>query len=106
MPFINLNEQAKKEIWPGFKANFVHTDNLTIAFVEIDEGAELPEHAHEHEQVLNIIEGRFEVTAGGETKQVGPGESVFFPSNVPHSARAITKLKVIDVFHPVREDFK
>ena len=27
------------------------------------------------------------------------------PSNVPHSGRAITDVKVIDVFQPVREDF-
>jgi hypothetical protein len=31
--------------------------------------------------------------------------AAFMPSNIPHSARAITECKVIDCFLPIRQDF-
>ena len=34
----------QKEIMPGFKGRFVHTNSSTIAFWEITKGAILPEH--------------------------------------------------------------
>ena len=34
------------------------------------------------------------------------GKALVLPPMVPHSARAITQVYVIDVFHPAREDFK
>gem|GEM_PF-3189683 len=36
------------EISRGFNARFVHTDSMTLAFVEVDTGAALPEHALSH----------------------------------------------------------
>jgi hypothetical protein len=36
---------------------------------------------------------------------LSPPPAAFMPSDVPHSAKAITKCKVIYCFLPVREDF-
>ena len=94
------------EISRGFKARFIHTDSMTLAFVEVDEGAELPEHAHVHEQVTTLLEGRFDLTIGGKLYQMEPGEVCVIPSNVPHSGKAHTHCRLMDVFHPVREDFR
>ena len=71
----------------------------------IDDGTLLPEHSHPHEQWLNLIEGELELTVGGETRVIHPGITVYIPSNIPHSGKALTECKVIDVFTPVREDF-
>ncbi|MBE9488915.1 MAG: cupin domain-containing protein [Bacteroidetes bacterium] len=103
---MTISEIKQKELLPGIKARFVHTNNNTIGFVELDEGAILPEHFHIHEQTTQIIEGKLEMTIGGETKILEPGMLTIIPSNVPHSARAITYCKVTDVFYPVREDYK
>jgi quercetin dioxygenase-like cupin family protein len=79
---------------------------MSVAHVRIEEGAILPEHFHVHEQVTNMIEGQLEMTVNGDTKVCSGGDMVVIPSNVPHSARAITACKLIDVFQPVREDYK
>ena len=63
-------------------------------------------HSHVNEQVVNGIEGTFEMTVGGELVIVGPGEILVIPSNVKHSGKAITDCKILDVFYPVREDYK
>ncbi len=106
MPVISLNEIEIRKPLPGFKGQFIHTDKITIAFFEIEQGAELPEHSHHHEQISTIIEGRFELNLGGETIIQEPGKVTVIPSNIPHSGKALTFCKVIDVFCPVREDYK
>lgn len=102
----NLEHIEPFDISPGFHGRFIHTDTMTLAYVDIDEGAALPEHSHVHVQVVNLLEGNFELTVAGDPLQLQVGEVVVIPSNVPHSGRALTKCRILDVFHPVREDFK
>lgn len=106
MSFVDLNSAEEKEIWPGIIGKFIHSESMTVAFVNIDAGIELPEHAHVHEQVLNVLEGEMELTVEGKTTVLSSGNSMILASNVPHSGKTISKCKIIDVFSPVREDFK
>ena len=106
MSFIDLNNIEAKGIFPGIYAKFIHSENMSLAFITIDEGIEAPEHAHEHEQVLNLIEGEFELIVNGEKTVLKQGNSFVLKSNVPHSGKALKLCKIIDVFNPVREDFK
>lgn len=94
------------EISRGFIARMIHTDNMTLAFVEIEAGAELPEHHHVHEQVANLLEGEFEFVLDGERILLRAGQTLVIPSNVPHSGKALTACRILDVFQPVREDFR
>lgn len=105
-PFHFHKEIPEKEIVPGFYAKFIHTAHMTIAFVRIIKGSVLPEHFHVHEQVTNVLEGELEMTMGGQTQLCTKGMSVTIPSNLPHSAVAKTDCLVLDVFKPVREDYK
>lgn len=91
---------------PGFNGRFIHSENMTFAWWTIDAGAEIPRHAHPHEQVVNVLEGRLELVVGDETHLLGPGEVVVIPGEIPHSARGITECRVLDVFAPMREDYR
>lgn len=102
----NLSDIAPFEISRGFVAKLIHTDQMTLAFVDIEAGADLPQHAHVHVQVANVLEGEFELNVNGEIMLLRPGQSVVIPSNVPHSGRAVTACRILDVFNPVREDFR
>jgi len=94
------------EILKGFKGRFVHTQNFTIAFWEIEAGSVLPEHAHIHEQSTQIIEGSLELIIDGKKNICKPGSIVVIPSNVTHKGKALTDCKVVDTFCPAREDYK
>ena len=85
-----LSDIPPFEISRGFSARFIHTETMTIAFVDVDAGADLPQHAHINEQVTNVLEGEFEFNLDGRTMLLGPGQSVVIPSNVPHSGKAVT----------------
>ena len=106
MPVINLNDSAPREMMPGFNGSFVHTEGITFVEWHITAGALLPEHSHPHEQVTAVQEGEFEMTIAGSKNHLTPGSVAVIPSNVLHSGRAVTDCTIIDVFHPVREDYR
>lgn len=106
MSFLELKNIESREPIPGCHVRFVHSDNMSFAYWNLDLGAVIPNHSHPHEQVGTIISGVIEVTVGGEKKTLGPGDLVTVPSNVEHSVITIEPAYVIDVFYPVREDYK
>ena len=58
--------------------------HLTTTLVEIEPGGEQRIHQHSPEQVYFILAGAGEMSVAGETRMVGPGDSVFVPSGSPH----------------------
>jgi quercetin dioxygenase-like cupin family protein len=95
-----------KEIAPGFFSKLIHTDTNTVNFIDVKAGNSVPYHQHVHEQSSYVIEGIFEFTIDGVTKQLDSSSFVIIPSNVWHSGKAITDCKLIDIFSPVREDYR
>ncbi len=101
-----LDEITAKEIIPGFHGKFVHSPHITLAHWNIEAGSSLPEHSHPHEQITTVLEGTLELTAEGKTHILTPGSVAAIPSDVPHSGKAVTNCRVIDVFYPRREDYQ
>ncbi len=102
----DIQQIAPKEIIKGFKARFVHSENMTVAYWEAEVGSELPLHSHVHEQISMVTQGKFEMTIQGETKIYEAGQIAIIPSFVEHSGKALTYCEITDVFSPAREDYK
>ena len=103
---FNLNKLSAKEYFTGYSGKMIHTEHMTIAFWDVEAGAEVPLHSHLHEQVMHVIEGRFEFTLGEVSKEYGPGDLVVVPPHEKHSGKALTNCKLLDIFSPVREDYR
>jgi quercetin dioxygenase-like cupin family protein len=95
-----------KEIAPGFFSKLIHTATNTINFIEVKAGSSIPRHQHIHEQCSFAIEGKFEMTVNDITQILDPGMFAIIPSNAWHSGIAVTDCKLIDIFSPVREDYR
>jgi len=65
-----------------------------------------PEHAHPHEQMSIVMQGRVRFFVEGEEKIAVPGDVLHFPSNTWHGATMMDEeVVLIDIFTPLREDF-
>ncbi len=106
MAVYSIKELPPKPLIVGTQSRFIHTNNMTLGYWEFEPGVALPEHAHPHEQVSHIISGAFEFTIDNEVTKLNPGDIAVIPPNAVHSGRALTQCTIIDVFHPVREDFR
>jgi len=94
------------EVVPGFLGKFIHANNVTVAFWSIAAGSKLPEHKHPNEQITNVVNGVLELIIEGEMKSLKAGETAVISSNIPHQGTAVTDCNIIDVFSPVREDYR
>ncbi len=102
---IRLDSIPGREIVPGYSAQFIHSQTMTVAYWDIKAGSRLPVHSHIHEQVVNMLAGEFELTVDGNPLRLVAGDVVVLKSQVKHAGYAITDCRILDVFQPVREDY-
>ena len=106
MPIHRLNDIPTQHLMPGFIARMLHSESMTFSQWEIQQGAILPEHSHPHEQISILVKGKFGFTLGSEYQEITPGIVVVIPSDVVHKGVALEDCSIIDIFSPVREDYK
>ncbi|WP_130733809.1 cupin domain-containing protein [Flavobacterium sp. J27] len=80
-------------------------ENMMMLKVQFETGGIGTIHSHPHIQTTYITEGVFEVIIANETKTLQGGDSFFIPSNVMHGVICKEAGILIDVFHPMRNDF-
>ena len=106
MPFVEIKDQASKEVVKGYIGKTIHTGTMTLMYWTVKKGAIMPIHSHIHEQISHVLEGKFELTVDDETKVLEPGIVAVIPPQVKHGGKALTACLLLDVFHPEREDYK
>lgn len=105
--FVKLADLPSRAILDGaIRGRYAHADRMTIGEVLLDANTVVPMHEHPHEQLSYVIDGRFEFTIGAETTILEPGMVALIPSGVTHGGKTLTACKVIDIFAPVREDYR
>jgi quercetin dioxygenase-like cupin family protein len=105
--FHRLAELDVIQVWDTVAARAIHGERQSLAVVELEPNALVPEHRHEQEQLGIVISGSLEFRIDSETRHLGPGETWTIPSNVPHEVIAgPVGAVVIDVFAPVRSDWE
>lgn len=97
---------SPKLLAPGITGRYAHGQSMSFGLVELVKGSSVPMHQHIHEQITYILEGELDMVIGGEACLLTTGMYYVIPSNTPHSAVAKTGCKLIDVFCPVREEYK
>jgi quercetin dioxygenase-like cupin family protein len=95
------------QVFAGIRARRVEGELVTLAIVELDPGAVVPEHRHPHEQNGMVITGQMTFRVGAEERVLGPGGTWRILSDVPLTATAGPDgAVVIDVFSPIRSDWE
>jgi quercetin dioxygenase-like cupin family protein len=67
----DLGALAAKTVWAGVTGRVVEGERITMAVVELEPDAFVPEHRHDNEQLGLVIEGSVTFTVGSETRKLG-----------------------------------
>lgn len=67
----------------------------------------IPEHKHEAEQVMLVVQGRLWAKVGDEEQEVGPGALLIINSNVIHGFKKLSEEDVVfyECFAPIRMEY-
>jgi quercetin dioxygenase-like cupin family protein len=105
--FLDRPDCSRHNIFPGIDIFTAAGDNLMLSLVEFQPHAVVEPHSHPHEQMGMLLEGELTFTIGGHTRTLRPGEMWRIPGHVVHSAKAgEAPVKALDVFCPVRDDYR
>jgi quercetin dioxygenase-like cupin family protein len=100
LPRESLNPQIGRRLITG--------ERMMLAHVYLEQGAVVPLHSHENEQLTYILEGVLRFTLGEDRSQVvdvAAGEVLHIPSHLPHEAVALERTLDVDMFCPPRSDW-
>jgi quercetin dioxygenase-like cupin family protein len=102
----SINNIDSKTLLPGIVGRYAHGAQASFGLVELEAGVTMPIHQHFHEQITYILEGQLDMVIDDKPYNLTAGSYFIIPSNVWHGAIALTDCKLIDVFSPVREEYK
>ncbi len=100
VPLERVNDNMQRRIVTGEK--------LTVAQIHMKDGFIVPMHSHVNEQITQVISGRMKFWFGMDrqtVRELGPGEVLVIPANLPHEALMIGDVFEMDMWAPRREDW-
>jgi quercetin dioxygenase-like cupin family protein len=107
MNLIRTKEAQSFTPEPGMiRQVLAHSDAIMLVRHYFDHGWVGARHSHPHHQLVYVVKGALRVDVGGETFDVFAGDSFVVDGDVEHQASALEASEVLDVFTPVREDYR
>ena len=86
---------------------FLRVTDLSIGLYVLPAGGVDRQSPHTEDEVYVVMAGRSAFTAGEETRDIGPGDTIFVGKAVPHRFHDITEeLHLIVVFAPPEDSRK
>ena len=105
--FPSPTECGRHTIFPGVHIQTCAADKMMISVVDLEPHSVVTEHAHPHEQVGMVLEGRATFFIGGEEKTLQAGDLYRIPGNVRHRVATLDQpTRAIDIFYPIREEYR
>jgi quercetin dioxygenase-like cupin family protein len=107
MSFVKTGDAQSFTPEQGMKRQVLaHSDQLMLVRHYFDEGWVGARHSHPHHQLVYVVTGAIRVDVAGKTFDVRAGDSFVVDGGVEHQASALEPSEVLDVFTPVREDYR
>jgi len=96
-PEIIKNLPSIKIDLNGVEAHLLQGISSQLVFFEFSEDTQIPMHSHGAQWGI-VVDGRIDLTIGGEEKTYLKGDSYAIPSGVSHGGRIYAGFKAIDYF--------
>ena len=95
MQVKKLSDLVKYQENAVVSSEILKKDAGTVTVFAFDKGQGLSEHTAPFDALVNIIDGRAEVSISGKLFTVKEGEMIVMPANKPHSLKAMEKFKML-----------
>lgn len=107
MSLVRTQEAQSFVPEPGMvRQVLAHNDEVMLVRHYFEEGWVGARHSHPHHQLVYVVKGALRVEMSGKTIDVFAGDSFVVDGGVEHQASALEASEVLDVFTPVREDYR
>lgn len=105
--YVLNSDREYKDLGGGvLRKVLAYSDKIMNVELKFEKGAIGAMHSHPHEQIGYIIEGSLLYKEEGKEDVVlNAGDSYLVPPHVMHGIECLTKVKLMDIFTPMREDF-
>lgn len=105
--YVRNSEKEYKDLGGGTVRKVLgYNKDLMTCELMFDKGAIGAMHKHPHQQIGYIVEGSLIYhEEGKEDVTLNTGDTYVVESNVMHGIECLTKVKLLDIFTPMREDF-
>jgi len=105
--FISFAQTRAYELASGVTAKALFGEGAMLNLVELAPGAIVARHHHPHEQLGVILRGSMTLVVEGEDHVLDEMDAYALPGAVEHEGIAGPRgALVLDVFRPVREDYR
>jgi quercetin dioxygenase-like cupin family protein len=105
--FVRFDEVNPFVLAEGVSGRPLFGERAMVNLIEFEPGATVATHQHEHEQLGLVLRGMQALVVDGAAHELGPFEGYVLPGGVEHSAYCGPEgALVLDVFQPVREDYR
>lgn len=105
---LQWDDVPMETVNPSMRRQIITGELLTVARIYLKDGFLVPMHSHHNEQITQVISGvlKFRLGEDGdETIDVGPGQVIVIPANLPHEARVVGDVVETDIWAPRRDDW-
>jgi quercetin dioxygenase-like cupin family protein len=75
--------------------NVLKRDTGNISLFAFDKGEGLSEHTAPFDAMVQVVDGKAEITIGGKIHLLEKGDSIIMPANIPHALKAVEKYKMV-----------
>lgn len=73
----------------------IKRDNGTVSVFAFDKGQGLSEHTAPFDALVNILDGKADITISGKKHTLSAGEMIVMPANEPHALQANERFKMM-----------
>jgi quercetin dioxygenase-like cupin family protein len=73
----------------------IQNKSVSLTVFAFAAGEEISSHASHGDALVSVLDGTARITIGGEVLELGQGDSVVMPAEVPHAVFAQTEMKFL-----------
>jgi len=105
MDLCDWDQIKAEEVTELYQRKVARGESLTVARIEVKEGAITHAHSHENEEMILVLKGswRFQLPSGEVTLKAD--QMLCIPRGVEHSSQALEDTVAIDICTAVRADW-